>query len=178
MKIVLFRHGPAGTRDLLQWPDDDQRPLSAAGKLKTHAAAVGIARLEEDIALILTSPLLRCLQTAELLADLVRLGKGFDVEPSLAPAGSREALVQRLASVGESATVVLVGHEPDLGRLAGWLLFGTGDAIPMRKAGACALDFEGRVQPGIAMLDWFLSPRTLRDLGKKKFKRKKKKANR
>jgi phosphohistidine phosphatase len=143
----------------VKWSDDDQRPLSAAGKLKTHAVAVGLARLEEDISQILTSPLLRCLQTAELLADLVQPGKGFDIEPSLAPAGSRDALIQRLTSMNDNATVVLVGHEPDLGRLVGWLLFGTGDSIPLRKAGACALEFDGRVQPGVAALSWFLSPR-------------------
>jgi phosphohistidine phosphatase len=173
MKVILFRHGPAGTRDPVKWSDDDQRPLSAAGKLKTHSAATGLARLEDDISLILTSPLLRCLQTAELLADLILPSNGFDIEPSLAPAGSREALVQRLNSVQDTATVVLVGHEPDLGRLAGWLMFGTGDAIPLRKAGACALEFDGRVQPGVASLGWFLSPSYLRELSKKKYKKKK-----
>lgn len=174
MRVILFRHGPAGARDPLKWPDDDERPLSAAGKLKTHSAVVGLSRLERDISRVFTSPLLRCLQTAELLAEVALPADGVDTEAALAPAGSREALVRRLASVKDDATVVLVGHEPDLGRLAGWMLFGTGDSLPLKKAGACVLEFDGPIRAGGAELGWYLSPRHLRELGKKGKKKKKK----
>lgn len=156
----------------MQWPDDDIRPLSAQGKLRTQAACVGLARLEPEITLIMTSPLLRCMQTAELLSEVASSGAGLDSELSLAPAGSRDGLVQRLAAVRDTASVVLVGHEPDLGRLAGWMLLGTGDAFPLRKAGACSIDFDGRVNAGGGSLNWYLSPRYLRDFGKKKVKKK------
>jgi len=64
--------------------------------------------------------------------------------------------------------VVLVGHEPHLGKLAGTLLFGAPAHLPIKKAGACAIDFEARPRAGGGQLVWFLPPRALRQLAGKK----------
>jgi phosphohistidine phosphatase len=79
------------------------------------------------------------------------------------------SLVTWIAKRRPGSTLVLVGHEPDLGRLAGVLLFGAPRALPMRKAGACVIDFVGAVEPGEGRLHGFVPPRALRRLaGRKK----------
>jgi phosphohistidine phosphatase len=72
MRIVLFRHGPAGERDPEQWPDDAQRPLTSKGEQRTAAAAAGLRRLRPDVRQVFTSPLLRALQTAQVAARASR----------------------------------------------------------------------------------------------------------
>ena len=69
MRIVLLRHGPAGERDPLRWPDDRERPLTDKGVTRTRQAVRGLLRLEQSVDAVLTSPLLRAEQTARVLAD-------------------------------------------------------------------------------------------------------------
>ena len=162
MRLVLLRHGPAGTRDPLSWPDDRERPLSEKGLGRTQRACDGLVRLEADIALVLSSPLRRCAQTAECLREIVGGDARVRFTESLAPGGSWRDVLGELESLVETSTVVLVGHEPDLGTLAGVLLFGAPAALPLRKAGACSIEFETRCAPGKGRLRWFLPPRALR----------------
>jgi phosphohistidine phosphatase SixA len=64
MKIILFRHGPAGARDPSRWPDDAERPLTARGEKRTRLAAMGLRRVEKNIERLITSPLKRADRTA------------------------------------------------------------------------------------------------------------------
>ncbi|MEO6463413.1 MAG: histidine phosphatase family protein, partial [Candidatus Eisenbacteria bacterium] len=130
MLVILFRHGPAGSSDPKRWPDDSLRPLTAKGEKRTRLAAEGLARLLRNVPpkrlAVWTSPLVRADQTARLAA--AALGGGKSVEPvvvsALAPGGSMRGLLERLSEAASAAknddvAVVLVGHEPDLGQLAG-----------------------------------------------------------
>lgn len=168
MRVVLFRHGPAGRRDASRWPDDASRPLTSRGEERTREACAGLRRLlgDEPVTL-LTSPLARCVQTAAALADAI---PGTEVRrlPALAPGGSYHEVLRQLAKRGPEETVVLVGHEPDLGKLAGALLFGAPSALPIKKAGACLIQCVGDPAAGQGQLRWFLPPRILRKLAGKK----------
>jgi phosphohistidine phosphatase len=168
MRLVLLRHGPAGTRDPLTWPDDRQRPLTEKGLVRTQRACDGLLRLEPEVALVLSSPLRRCAQTAECLRGPLDGEARFRASESLAPGGSWRDVLGELESLVETSTVVLVGHEPDLGKLAGVLLFGAPAALPLRKAGACSIEFETRCAPGKGRLRWFLPPRALRRLARQR----------
>jgi phosphohistidine phosphatase len=86
----------------------------------------------------------------------------------LQPGVALRTVVSRLSHVAPASTIVLVGHEPDLGRLAGLLLFGETRAVPLRKAGACCLLFEDTPRAGGARLQWVASPRMLRLIGRRK----------
>jgi phosphohistidine phosphatase len=167
MRLVLFRHGPAGRSDPDRWPDDRLRPLSPRGEQRSHAAACGLLRTEREITAVWSSPLERALQTARILcAELP--GEAEVVKARLlAPGESSVALIRALATESPAATLVLVGHEPDLGKLAGTLLFGAPAAIPLGKAGACAIEFEGLPRAGAGRLEWFLPPRLLRRAARK-----------
>ena len=163
MRVYLFRHGHAGQRDSSRWPNDDLRPLSTRGVERTREAAEGLARFERETAVIWSSPLTRAIQTARILGESLDQPASLDETDALAPGMPPDAVTGRLAKLREVEAVFLVGHEPGLGELAGYLLFGRGDApLPLKKAGACALVFEGPVKAGSARLKAFLPPRVLR----------------
>jgi phosphohistidine phosphatase len=170
MLIVLFRHGPAGKRDPDRWPDDDLRPLTSRGRERTRLAAQGLHRQLPPKPHVWTSPLVRTAQTAELFAEVC--GAVTKVEPldELRPESTPRALIRKLGTLGERDTVVLIGHEPDLGRLAGVLLVGTPVALPLKKAGACSIRFQGPIKPGAGHLEWLVPPRMLRRRGRSKSK--------
>jgi phosphohistidine phosphatase len=161
MRVILFRHGPAGERDPERWPDDRHRPLTARGEVRTRRAARGLLRLDGEPSAVLTSPLARCVRSAEILAEAVGLDRAPETLDALAPQGSWRQVLLRLGEESPEASVVLVGHEPGLGKLAGVLLFGAPAAIAIKKAGACSIQFDGPVTAGTGRLRWFLPGRAL-----------------
>ena len=162
MRVILFRHGPAGKRDPERWPDDAARPLTARGIGRTRDACRGVLRLENDLKRILTSPLRRAAETAQILAETREGEVPIESFDALAPGHSFRVILERLAKVAPEETVALVGHEPDLGKLAGVLLIGAPAALPLKKAGACVISFDGPVTAGTGHLEWFLNPGALR----------------
>ena len=170
MRVVLFRHGPAGQRDASRWPDDGQRPLTAKGEERTLAASDGLAMLlGGEITVIATSPLVRAARTAELLSQSA---PDAALEPldALLPGHSYRGVLAWLAKRAPEDTVVLVGHEPDLGKLAGMLVFGAPAALPLKKAGAALIQCVGEVTPGAGKLRWLMPPKALRRLARKRAK--------
>ena len=179
MLVVLFRHGPAGRSDPKRWPDDRDRPLTPKGERRTRQAARGlahaIAQAKPSRTEVWTSPLVRARQTARRAADTVLAGSNTEplVVPALAPGGSTRSLLERLSAVAaevkdDKLVVVVVGHEPDLGVLAGDLILGGSGALPLKKAGACAVSFDGAPRRHNGTLEWFLPPRLLRALARRK----------
>jgi len=162
MRVVLFRHGIAGSRDARRWPNDALRPLTARGRERTEQAARGLKRLY-PVTRILSSPLLRASQTAEILRAAYGLTREIEVVPALAPIGSHREILTRLAALKPAESVALVGHEPDLGKLAAVLVFGAPNGnLPLKKAGVCVLDFVGLPEPGAGKIVALLPPRLLR----------------
>jgi len=161
MKLVLIRHGRAEERRLLQ--RDHTRTLTADGRRRVRKACRGLHAMMPGITHIATSPLMRARQTAELVAaeyaDAER-----SVVPVLAPGGEPRAVVRWLRNQSAEDTVAIIGHEPDLGRLAGYLLTGRPVALlPFKKGAAALLEFTSVPRAGSATLAWFL---TAAQLGK------------
>ena len=167
MRIYLFRHGPAGRRDASRWSDDGDRPLTARGFERTECAARGLARIAA-VNLVITSPLTRARQTAQLLLETLGLDHEPELLDSLAPGGSYRAVLKHLGNCGTNDGVALVGHEPDLGNLAAAMLFGApSESLPLKKSGALAVAFEGPPRAGGGRLLWSAPPRLLRRLARK-----------
>ena len=161
MRIVLFRHGPAETRDPARWPDDSSRPLTARGADVTRRAARGVARMEPGITRVCSSPADRALDTARLLSSELELGEP-ELLPALAPEGAWRDALPWLAEQPADAVVALVGHQPGLDLLAGKLLGTAGDgSLVLKKAGACSIACEVP-EPGRGQLRWWLRPAALR----------------
>ena len=162
MRIVLFRHGIAGTRDPRRWPNDALLPLTTRGRERTEQAARGLKRLYAPTR-ILSSPLLRAAQTAEILRSASGLTREIELVPSLAPGGGYRDVLTRLNALKANEVVALVGHEPDLGKLAGVFVFGAPNGnLPLKKAGACIVDFVGHPDSGEGKIVALLPPRLLR----------------
>ena len=163
-ELYLIRHGIAEERGEA-WPDDSKRPLTAAGMAKLRKAARALDRLGVAIDVIVTSPLVRTRQTAEIIAG------GFEPHPhiatadALAPGGTVSAVLSDLEKHAKRARIALVGHEPGIGELAARLI-GSRHPIPFKKGAVCRIDVEGLPPAGPGDLRWVLTPKIMRTIGK------------
>jgi phosphohistidine phosphatase len=163
MQLVIVRHADAGDRtESAQTSQPDRlRPLSRKGRKQMRAAAKGLRTLVPTCDVIATSPYTRAVQTAEIVA---RAWDDADWEKTktLRPGSALEDFVAWINTHADADVVVVVGHEPDLGRLTTWLLTGRNESrIEFKKGGACLLTFEGRVRRGAGRLHWLIGPRQL-----------------
>jgi phosphohistidine phosphatase len=166
VKILIIRHGPAGDRE--EWErsgkDDSLRPLTSKGKKEVRKAAAGLVRLVRSLDFIATSPWTRAAQTAEI----VNQEYGVDIEEveELTSDHRPEALQPWLGRQRERDALALVGHEPHLGLLVGYLLTGkSASIVDLKKGGACLLEMNDPSQPGTGCLEWLMTDRELRRLG-------------
>src|SRR5262245_33427643 len=167
MRLILFRHGPAGRRDPARWSDDAKRPMTRRGRERTLRAAVGLRRLLGRTTRVVTSPLVRARQTADAIVEVFALEAQIETLDALAPGAPIRETLKWLRGLESSTSVVLVGHEPHLGKLAGRLLLDSATAnFPLKKAGVAMIDFVGPVEPGTGRLNALLPPRVLRRLGR------------
>ena len=163
MKLLLVRHAKAEDREKFDGPDDE-RPLTANGRQKFRAAAKGLRKIAPDIGVLVTSPLVRARQTAEVLAR-VFAARGIVEQELLAPGGSRKALLGWLEQQSDDDVIGLVGHEPDLSELATFLLAKSArPLLEFRKGAAALVSFDGRPAAGQGVLEWLLPPAALRRL--------------
>jgi len=161
MKLVILRHAIAAPRGA-PGVSDEARRLTPRGRRRFRKAARGLARILPRPDLLLSSPLPRAAETAEIAAKAWgRLRP--TLEPLLA-GGEPEALLKVLTAHDKDAVVVLVGHEPHVSALLGYLMGGVGQAVSFKKGGAALVDMS-EAAPGNARLIWFLPPRLLRRLG-------------
>jgi phosphohistidine phosphatase len=114
-KIYLVRHGIAGDPDEWKGPDDS-RPLNAKGRRRFRETARAFAKLGDRVDLLCTSPLVRAVQTAELLADAIDLDE-VSVLEELRPEVPVQRLLERVAEL-PAKRVALVGHDPQLSGVA------------------------------------------------------------
>jgi phosphohistidine phosphatase len=164
IELYLIRHAIAAERGDA-WPDDAKRPLTDEGIARMRKAARGLARLEVAIDVILTSPLVRARQTAEIVAAALDSRPSLVAIESLAPGASYAALMTDLEKHARKARLALVGHEPGLGEVAGRLV-GSRHAIEFKKGAVCRIDVDHVPVTGPGQLRWFLTPRILRALKK------------
>lgn len=169
LEVYLVRHAVAAERGP-RFPDDRLRPLTPGGVAKFTRAVAGLARLGVTLDVVLTSPLVRARQTADLLVAGLRprpaLVEIEDLAPGR-PAAGVIAAVETASSRGRrgAARLALVGHEPDLGALAARLL-GAKGTFEFRKGGVCRIDLERAMPQGPGTLRWWLPPRVLRGLAR------------
>jgi phosphohistidine phosphatase len=160
MEIWLLRH--AAAEDRAPSGRDADRTLTDDGHRRARDVGKGLAALEPEIALVLTSPYARARQTAEAAARALKLEKSLRETRSLEPDADPEDILGEVRE-GGVASVLLVGHEPHLGALLGRLVSGRpGTPIPMKKAAVARVSWEGS---GAGELRALLPPRVLAKLG-------------
>jgi phosphohistidine phosphatase len=160
--LYLIRHGIAEDRGPA-WPDDSKRPLTDEGIARLKKSTRGLVRMGVMFDVILTSPLVRTRQTAEIVAA------GFDPRPpivnveSLTPDGEYQDVLADLETHARRSRIALVGHEPGLGELAARLA-GSRHPFRFKKGGACRIDVDSLPPAGPGSLRWFMTPKMLRTL--------------
>lgn len=162
--LYLVRHAIAHDRGP-EWPDDDVRPLTRDGMRRWRRGARGLASIAPSVALILSSPLLRARQTADLLQARLPGRPSIEHLEGLRPDAAPLTALKQLRQRELPAHVVLVGHEPSLSRLASTLLH-LQAALDLRKGSAMAIVVSGVGTRGPGRLEWYVTPRMLRRLGR------------
>jgi phosphohistidine phosphatase len=161
--LYLVRHAIAAERGP-KYPKDDERPLTREGKSRMKAVVAGWRRLEPELDLILTSPLVRARSTAEIVRNGLKGDVPLERCPALAPGHPPEDVVAVLGKLKKASAIALVGHEPDLGQLAAWLL-GASEPLPFKKGGIARIDVAELPPNQKGQLVWFAPPRMLKGLG-------------
>jgi len=160
--LYVVRHAVAAERGD-QYPDDTKRPLTTDGITRFREAAEGLNALGVKLDQILTSPLVRARQTADILAEMVAGRPPVTEIRALAPGNNAAAVITALGEYGRRSAIALVGHEPGVGELAARLV-GARQPFPFKKGAVCRIDVTALPLAGPGELRWFLTPKMLRKL--------------
>ncbi|MEP6871995.1 MAG: histidine phosphatase family protein [Anaerolineaceae bacterium] len=162
MELCLVRHAISVDRGAPGFYDDDLRPLTPEGAKRFRQAARGLGLLVTP-QVILTSPLVRARQTAEILMDVFRL-PNLHVSDSLAH-GDHASLLRDVAEL-EAQTVLVVGHEPYISGLLSYLVAGDESRIgaTFKKGAAALVTCVDEPSANGCLLEWLLQPAALRGL--------------
>ncbi|MGH7364778.1 MAG: methyltransferase [Candidatus Rokuibacteriota bacterium] len=164
MLLILMRHAEAGEPDAGRWPDDRQRPLTDPGRREHARVAEALRRMGVRFDRLLTSPLVRARETAEITARAYGGAPAPEPTDLLGDRADPPSALAGLAAV-EAETLLCVGHEPTLSRLAALLISRDGLArIEMAKSGAAVIECARPVAPGRGLLLMQLRPRELTGL--------------
>ena len=166
LELYLVRHAVAALRGP-DYPDDAQRPLTPEGVARWRRSVAGLRDLGVVVDVVLASPLVRALETAEILAAGLKpkpkLVSNEALVPGRKPAEVLAVIAKYAAAERGASRLALVGHEPDLGELAARLLSAKG-VIEFKKGAICRIDVDRAMPGGPGVLRWFLPPRALRGL--------------
>ncbi len=168
MDLYIIRHAiaqPIGSKNDFT---DEKRKLTSQGRDLMREAARGLRKLGLQFDLILTSPLVRAVETAEIVAEALGYDQALVQQTvNLAPGASFAELFSEVKRHNGIESIALVGHQPDLGALVSTLVWGDGRAsVPLKKGSVCSIDVMETVPTVRGALAWLLTPRQLRLLGK------------
>ena len=161
-ELYIIRHGIAEERGD-KWPDDSRRPLTEEGMSRLKKSARGLIEIGVEFDIVLTSPLVRARQTADIVAAAFNTRPMIAVLESLSPGVSPQTVLSDLEAHAKRSRIALVGHEPGLGELAAKLMSAR-RPIEFKKGAICRIDVEALPPSGPGDLRWFLTPKLLRTI--------------
>ena len=162
MTFYVVRHAIA--EDAPPGGDDASRRLTTEGRRKMRGVVRGLRIVGVEPDVILTSPLIRAVETADIVVAGLRGAPGPRSLDALTPDVAAEDTLKALRMFGRNQQVMVVGHEPNLSNVLALLLTGASDGMSIElKKGACAAVELTAFEPrGGAVLRWLLPPRALR----------------
>ena len=162
MNLYILRHGIAADRGA-EYPDDDLRPLTDKGIRRMRREARGMDAIGVAPDLIISSTLVRAIQTAEIVQQGLSVPPRLITSEALVPSAHPSRIVQDLADSHTALdSVMVVGHEPHLSSLVSYILTGRVSwLIDMKKGALVSIDLS---PSGRGQLLWALAPRQLRAL--------------
>ena len=163
MLIYLIRHAIAVEREPSGLSSDRARPLTSKGIQKMQRIARALRRLGVSPGEIWSSPFVRARQTAEILSENLETMPAVALVDSLIPGDPADTVIVELRSSQQRLeSIALVGHQPDLGELAGKLL-GTprGTTLQIKKGGVVCIRIADLQPPLTGELCWMATPKIL-----------------
>jgi phosphohistidine phosphatase len=158
--LYILRHAWAYEYDAVRWPNDGDRPLTKEGISRFQAVAKTLVERGCAPEVIATSPLIRCRQTADLLAAEVNPIPAVVELPALAPGSDLQELLAWSGSQ-QVESLAWVGHAPDVGQLLAALLGSKFAGIRFAKGSAACVRFDGPVASGQGELQWHVTAKIL-----------------
>lgn len=159
MKLYLVRHGIAVDRLSGNIRTDFDRPLTPEGIDETEEVAEALKRLGVKPDLLVSSPLVRARQTAEIFGKKLDCREPIQISNSLQPSGDTTDLYKDLAKT-KANEIMFFGHEPDIGELALRLIHaGNHSTLPFKKAGVCRIDVTQLPTSAPGTMKWMITPK-------------------
>ena len=167
MDLHVLRHGLAGVRDSGEYPNDAERPLTLKGARRMARQVRGMNSIGLSVDVILTSPLTRAFETAEIVHKGLKKAGPLVFCDALAPTGAPSRLLDRIATEYTSASdVMIVGHEPYLSSLIAVLVSGDLEPVSRLKKGAlCKVHIPALEYGQCGWIEWSLTPKQMVKLG-------------
>ena len=166
MDLLIIRHAAAENRDEFARTGrpDSERPLTRRGIERMQMAARGLTTLALPVERLVSSPAVRAMQTAEIVAPALERRR-IESEGVFAPEVPVESTIEWLRKQPRVEGMAVVGHEPHLGMLAECLVTGRSVGnMPLKKGGMMLIRFDNAVGYGEGKLVWSLPPAVLRAL--------------
>lgn len=162
MDLYIIRHAWAEQYGDPNWPDDAQRPLTKKGR-KRFATMVNILNERGmEPSLIATSPILRCRQTAQILAEgLINQPEVIDREELLSHGDLASLVAWTAGQAQDHPQIAWVGHAPDVGQLTAALIGQSNASIRFAKGAVAAIGFDGAIEIGNGELCWLVTAKLL-----------------
>ncbi len=161
-ELYMIRHGLAGKR-LDDETMDELRPLKKKGKEKMKEIAKGLKNQKISFDKVLTSPLIRSKESAEIINEYCGADKEeVTITELLSPGSSYHQLIKFLNQFKDSSKVAIVGHEPFLGGFASHCLSNSKSSfINLKKGGVLMLEVDEVIKPGRCLLSWLMEPKQI-----------------
>lgn len=157
MELFIIRHGIAENSNP---GGDSERRLTKEGKERT-AAMAKLLRKKLDPDVVLTSPYVRAVQTAELCVETLGLDKHTIRETGvLIPGNDIDSIVEVLNKTGKEK-IAVVGHNPQLSELCCALLGRDCTGIDLKKAAVARIVWNGPIKREEGTLVWLVTPGVL-----------------
>lgn len=130
--------------------------------------ASALKKLNARPSIVVSSPLTRTRQTAEIIQEVLGVEGELKIADGLAPGGTSSEVFKNLKKLSPFEDLFLVGHEPDIGRLAADLMLaGPEVMIPFKKAAVIRVDVQDLPPSWPGTLKWFLTPKVANLIGAK-----------
>jgi phosphohistidine phosphatase len=160
MQLFILRHAAAIPRGTGGYPNDD-RPLTEEGIAKFTKCAKAINILTGTFDIIISSPLVRALHTAKILAEHTSFIKEIIVTEHLLPGTPQRIFFKYLKQFNKTEKICITGHEPYLGFLASKFIGQDESVIELKKGGICRIDIDTLPPAKPGKLVWLLQPKQL-----------------
>ncbi len=162
MNLFIIRHAWAGQHGDPAYPDDSLRPLTDEGRKRFTRMVEALVPRGLTPQLVVTSPMLRCVQTAEILAEAIGKKTKVVQRKELLPGGDPKRLLAWTEEQGSGLEqVAWVGHAPDVGHLVASLIGLENGWLDLKKGAVAATRFPQSPEFGHGELQWLVTAKIL-----------------